>query len=495
MNVKNESERDSCNPFSLSRSLFSLFANLTTFDISCIFADCMKHILLLGAGRSASYLIKYLLDNSSSQNWKVTVADVSLELAKQKVGNHPNAVVNAFDVNDEKHRENEIAKTDLVISLLPAHLHYLVAKDCVRLKKHLVTASYVSNEIRQLDVEAKKNGVLLLNEIGLDPGIDHMSAMQIIDHIRNEGGEINSFKSYCGGLIAPESNNNPWGYKFTWNPRNVVLAGQGTAQYIENGKYKEIPYSRLFLETEKIKVEGCGEFEAYANRDSLSNREPYGLQNIPTMLRGTLRSSGFCKAWNAFVQLGWTDDSYKIANSEQMTYKEFLKTYLRSPLSGKQQLADLLGESENSEVMKKLDWLEIFNNEKINLQNATPAQILQKFLEEKWKLEPTDIDMIVMQHQFEYASPSSPLPMERGVRQDGVRENISSLVVKGEDSIYTAMAKTVGLPVGIAAKLILNNVIKVRGVQIPTMKEIYEPVLKELEMFGIKFREKIQNAG
>lgn len=443
----------------------------------------MKNILLIGAGRSASSLIKYLLYNSQKHNWKITVADISVESAEQKVKNHPHARAIAFDVHDEQQRMKEIEDADIVVSLLPASLHYIVAKDCVYLRKHLVTASYICKEIKALEKEAEKNGVLLLNEIGLDPGIDHLSAMQIIDEIKEEGGEIISFKSYTGGLVAPECNDNPWGYKFTWNPRNVVLAGQGTAQYIEDGKYKYVPYSRLFEQTEVVKIKGHGSFEGYPNRDSLSYRNVYGLENIQTMLRGTLRMPDYCKAWNAFVQLGWTDDAYKIVDVNKLTYGKLLEAYLpKGKQTTKQKLAEFLGERKDSEVMKKLEWLGILEEKKIPLADASPAQVLQDLLEKKWKLKTKDIDMIVMQHQFLYK--------EREKNGNGrVRKIISSLVVKGEDATYTAMAKTVGLPVGIAVKLILNGQLKLIGVKIPTLKEIYVPVLEELGNYGIRFSE------
>ncbi len=438
-----------------------------------------KNILIIGAGRSSSSLIKYLLDESVKNNWQVTVGDMSLKTAQQKVNNHPNGKAVLFDINDESQRNAEISKADIVVSMLPAFMHMSVANDCVKLKKNLVTASYVSKEMAALDSEAKKAGVILLNEIGLDPGIDHMSAMQIIDKLKAEGADITSFKSYCGGLVAPESNDNPWGYKFSWNPRNVILAGQGTAMYIENGKYKYIPYNRLFTQTETIQVDGYGNFDGYANRDSLSYRSAYGLENIPTMLRGTLRMPGYCSAWNVFVKLGWTDDSYKIENSHKMTYAQLLDAFLpESNHSLKKRLADFMQLPEDADEIKKIEWLEIFTDKKIKTENGTPAQILQELLEEKWLLKKDDKDMIVMQHLFEYVL-------------NGNKHYItSSLVAKGEDQIYTAMAKTVGLPAAIAVKMILLNQLDLKGVKIPTEKTIYEPVLEELKSFGINFIEK-----
>ena len=441
----------------------------------------MKKILVIGAGRSAVRLIKYLLDNSVANNWQVTVADFSEDLAKDAVASHTNGKAIFFNVTDEKQREKEIADTNIVISMLPASLHITVAKDCVRLKKNLVTASYVSSEIAELDEKAKQAGVLLLNEIGLDPGIDHMSAMQVIDEIKENGGEVTSFKSYCGGLVHPDYDNNPWNYKFTWNPRNVVLAGQGTAQYIKQGKYKYIPYTKLFERTEQMNILDAGEFEGYANRDSLSYRKAYGLEDIPTLFRGTLRRKGFCKSWNMFVQLGMTNDTYVVENAENMTYREFTNLFFpfNNELTVEQKFCDYLSVSENSEEFKKAKWLGIFSDSEIGIVNATPAQILQKICEEKWTLGSKDKDMIVMQHQFEYL-------------QNGEQKKLnSSLLVFGETPRFTSMAKTVGLPVAIATKLILSGEIKSTGVKIPTTKDIYAPVLKELAENGINFVEEL----
>ena len=441
----------------------------------------MKKILVIGAGRSAITLIKYLLDNAKANNWFVRVADFLEDLAKEAVANHSSGKAIFFNVTDDMQRESEISDSDIVISMLPTRMHILVAEDCVRLGKNLVTASYVSKEILALDEKAKQAGIILLNEIGLDPGIDHMSAMQVIDEIKVNGGELTSFKSYCGGLVHPDFDNNPWNYKFTWNPRNVVLAGKGTAQYIKQGRYKYIPYHKLFERTEIISVLNAGEFEGYANRDSLSYRKAYGLDKIPTLLRGTLRRKGFCKSWNMFVQLGMTEDTYVVENTENMTYREF--TNLFFPFNNKctveKKFCDYLNISVDSDEFKKAKWLGIFIDKKVGLKDVTPAKILQKILEEKWSLASQDKDMIVMQHQFEYV-------------QDGELKKLnSSLLVFGDDPRYTSMAKTVGLPVAIATKLILNGDINSVGVKIPTTKDIYAPVLKELEENGINFVEEL----
>jgi saccharopine dehydrogenase-like NADP-dependent oxidoreductase len=441
----------------------------------------MRSILVIGAGRSAGILIKYLLDNAQENNWLVTVADFSEELAKKAVVNNKNGKAIFLNVTDQKKREEEIGKADIVISMLPASMHFTVAKDCVRLKKNMVTASYVSNEIAALDESAKQAGVLLLNEIGLDPGIDHMSAMEVIDKIKEKGGTLTSFKSFCGGLIHPDYDNNPWNYKFTWNPRNVVLAGKGTAQYIENGECKEIPYQKLFEHTETMTVLNAGEFEGYANRDSLSYREPYGIENIPTIFRGTLRRKGFSEAWNIFVQLGMTDDSYKIKNSEIISNRAFVEMFLpyNDKLSTVEKICKEFDLKTEGVIFNKLDWLGLFSNEKVRIQNASPAQLLQAILESKWTLGTEDKDMIVMQHQFKY------------ILNGKIQKLNSSLLVFGDDPRSTSMAKTVGLPIAIATKFILDGKITSTGVKIPTTKDIYIPVLKELEENGINFVEEL----
>jgi len=441
----------------------------------------MKKILLIGAGRSSSALIRYLLEQAESRQWEIVIGDVSEASAREKTGAHPRARAIEFDVNDATRREVEVQKSDLIISLLPPHLHHLVAADCVTFKKHFITASYINADMVALHEAAVQNGILILNECGLDPGIDHMSAMEVIDRLQNEGCELVSFKSYTGGLVAPESNDNPWGYKFSWNPRNVILAGQGTACYIRNGQYKYIPYNRLFTDIEKIEVDGCGAFDGYANRDSLAYRHHYNIENIPTLLRGTLRQSGYCRAWDVFVKLGLTDDSYKVEKCETLTYAELVTAFLPAS-SKKDKLVDAVaafcGLPSEGEAMTKVLWTGILGEDKISISDASPAMILQDLLEKKWKLQPNDKDMIVMQHQFEFLRKGKPEKLT------------SSLVVKGEDQLFTAMAKTVGLPLGIAAGLILDGKIQLTGVHIPVMKEIYTPVLKALEEMGIRFEEK-----
>lgn len=441
----------------------------------------MKNILIIGAGKSSSSLIKYLLDKSDKENLQLTIGDLSTKNAEKLINNRKNAKAIVLDVFNAHQREKEIQKTDVVISMLPARFHIEVAKDCIKLKKHMVTASYVSKEMKALDEAAKKNGLVFMNEIGLDPGLDHMSAMQIIDSIREKDAKMLLFESFCGGLVAPESDTNLWNYKFTWNPRNVVLAGQGgAAMFIQESTYKYIPYHKLFRRTEFLKIDN-NKFEAYANRDSLKYRSVYGLDYIPTMYRGTIRKVGFSRAWNIFVQLGMTDDSYTIEDSEHMSYRDFVNLFLAySPSDSVElKLRSYLKIDQDDIMWEKLIELDIFNpKKKIGIANVTPAQALQKILEDSWTLQENDKDMIVMQHLFGYEINGEKRQIE------------SSLIVSGENQTYTAMAKTVGLPVAIAALKILKGDIKTPGVQIPISKEVYEPILKELENYGIKFTEK-----
>jgi saccharopine dehydrogenase (NAD+, L-glutamate forming) len=316
--------------------------------------------------------------------------------------------------------------------------------------------------------------------LGLDPGIDHMSAKKLIDDVKAKGGILNGFESYTGGLVAPESDDNPWNYKFTWNPRNVVLAGQGSAaKFIKEGKYKYIPYNKLFRRTEIIDVPGYGQFEGYPNRDSLKYRSIYELDNISTMYRGTLRKVGFCRAWNIFVQLGATDDSYKVEGSENMTNREFINSFLKFNTndSVELKLRHYLRIEQDDYMWDKLVWLGVFEDKKIGLKDASPAQILQKILQEKWSLSTTDKDMIIMWHRVSYSLNKIE------------KELISYMAYIGKDSSVTAMSDTVGLPLGIATKMLLNGSIKTRGVVLPLEKQIYNPVLKELKKLGIDFVE------
>ncbi len=445
----------------------------------------MKNIAILGAGRSSSSLIRYLLAQSEQMDWKIRVCDFNLETAKQKINNHKNGEAMEFDVFDHAEVEKEVSNADLIVSMLPARMHIHVIEEAIKQKKSVVTPSYISPEVKALDEAAKEAGILIMNELGVDPGIDHMSAMKLLNEIREDGGEILNFESFTGGLVAPESDNNPWNYKFTWNPRNVVVAGQGgPAKFIEEGQYKYIPYNKLFRRTEFINIDGYGKFEGIANRDSLKYQSIYNLENIRTIYRGTLRRVGFARAWDVFVQIGATDDSYEMENTEEMTYRDFINSFLSYDKtdSVELKLRHYLKIEQDDTLWEKLVWLGIFEDKKIGLKNATPAQILQKILEDKWTLEPEDKDMIVMWHKIIFNNKA------------GERKEIhSSMVSVGEDQTYTAMSNTVGLPVGICCKLILDGTIKATGVQMPIDKEFYLPILKELEAYNISFSEKAIN--
>ncbi len=439
----------------------------------------MNRILVLGAGRSSSSLISYLLEKAHLFDAHITIGDFSETVAHEKVGSAARGKAIGFDIQNTAESRDTIAKADVVISLMPAHLHPLVAKICLAEKKHLLTASYVSDEMKSFNEEAKENGLLFLNECGLDPGIDHMSAMQVIDKIKEQGGELTSFESFTGGLIASETDpENPWRYKFTWNPRNVVMAGQGTAKFLQDGDYKYISYQQLFQRVTPVTVPGFGKYEAYANRDSLKYLETYGLQNIKTMLRGTLRNEGYCSAWNVLVQLGCCDDTYEMEGVESMRHVDFIQSFLGPNGTGViQRLCSALGLSAEGEEIKRLHWSGLFSEDKIGLKKGTPAHVLEHILNKKWKLSAGDKDFIVMWHRFKYVL-------------NGKQKEIQAyLTTTGDDEVNTAMAKTVGLPLAIAARLLVEGKIKSRGVVIPVVKEIYNPILDELKALGIELKE------
>ena len=442
----------------------------------------MRSILILGAGRSASSLIHYLIEHAAEQQWRITVADKDVEHAKKLITSGADLAEGvALDASHAEDRATLIAKHDLVISMLPAFMHMDVLKDCLRLKKQVITPSYVPDALWSMDAEFKNAGLVVLNEMGLDPGIDHMSAMRILDRIRAEGGHMEVFESYCGGLVAPESDDNAWGYKFSWNPRNVILAGQGgSAKYIDQGVTKYIPYNKLFQRTVQVTVPGFGAFDGYANRDSLKYRSHYGIDDIPTLKRGTLRKAGFCIAWDTFVQLGCTDDSFPMELGANATWCDYLDAFL-PPAAGRQtrtNLAYYLNLNPEGEVMAKLDELGLFSKEKIGITGLSPAATLQHLLEQKWKLRENDKDLVVMWHRFRYT------------RNGAQHELNASLAVTGNDQTHTAMARTVGLPIAIACKLLLNGKIADRGVLLPLKASLYNPVLDELEKLGVVFNER-----
>ena len=443
----------------------------------------MKNIVLLGAGLSTSTLIRYLLKTCKEQQWELVVGDIDVQEAKKKIAGNEAGIACQFDLSNQSQTEQLINQANLVISMLPASFHPQVAKMCGEIGKHLLTASYATDEMTAYDQLFKNKGLILLTEMGLDPGIDHMSAMKVINQIREQGGVLKDFETFTGGLLAPSHDDNPWRYKFTWSPRNVVLAGQGVIKFLHNGRYKYIPYNKLFRRTEIVHIPGYDYFEGYANRDSLRYLDIYGLKGIKTLYRGTFRRPGFCKAWDVFVKLGATDDSYQMENVSDMTHRQFINSFLyyNPHDSVELKIAHYLNLDMESEEMYKLKWLEIFEDEPVGLESGTPAQILEHILRKKWTMDPQEKDMIVMWHKFEY-------------EMEGKMHQIQShMVAIGEGAQNTAMAKTVGLPLGIAAKLLLTDKINLKGLQIPIQKEIYQPVLRVLEQEGIIFEESVIN--
>ncbi len=441
----------------------------------------MQNILIIGAGKSSTALINYLLNHAEEEDWNITIAEKDLTLAESKIGGNQQAKAVPFDVFNAELLNNLVGTNDLIISMLPASLHIHVARKCAELKKHFLTASYLTEEIKALNGGFENAGKLMIMEMGLDPGIDHMSAMKVLDELREDGCELTGFETFTGGLVAEESvGDNPWKYKFTWNPRNVVLAGQGSCKFIQEGRYKYIPYQKLFRRTETIFIPDYGYFEGYANRDSLAYLDVYNLRGIKTLYRGTLRRPGYCSAWDVFVQLGATDDSYEMENVSEMTHRQFINSFLSyNPNDSIElKLAHYLNLDLDNGIMFKLKWLGMFDDELIGLNQGTPAQILEHILKKKWSLEPEDKDMIVMWHKFNFLKDGKPRQIE------------SSMVALGDDEVNTAMSKTVGLPLAIAAKLILKGKINLSGVHVPIRKEIYEPVLAELINTGLVFNER-----
>lgn len=443
----------------------------------------MKRIFLIGAGRSSNYLINFLLNEATAIDLELVVGDINLELAESKIANHPRGRAILFDIADESLASRQIEEADLVISMLPAHLHFEVAKICVEKEKDLLTASYSTPEMMELDQQVREKGLLFLMEMGLDPGIDHMSAKKVLDDLEDGGYNVHAFETFTGGLLAPHGNDNPWDYKFTWNPRNVVLAGQGVVKFIQEGRFKYIPYHRLFRRTERIFIPDHGYFEGYANRDSLKYREIYELENVKTLYRGTLRRPGFCRAWNNLIQLGATDDSYQMEGVDQLTHRQFINSFLPFNPNDSVELkaAHYLNLELEGEEMYMLQWLGLFEDTLVGIEEGSPAVILEHILKKKWSLGPDDRDMIIMFHKFVYHKPESP---------EDMKELNSHMVVIGEDDVKTSMAMTVGLPLAVAAKLVLEDRINAKGVCLPLTREIYQPVLEELEKVGITFHER-----
>ena len=493
----------------------------------------MKLIVLMGAGKSASFLINYLKDLSIEKNWAVTVADNDLNVVQQKVGNHPKVKSLQLDIKNETARKELIKTADVVISMMPPQLHYLIALDCISFKKHLLTASYIDENIKKLEKEIKENELLFLCEMGLDPGIDHMSAMQMINDIRRKGGVITSFKSHCGGLIAPESDDNPWHYKISWNPRNIVMAGKAGAVYKKNNQVIKKNYQEIFSDCKTVNVTEREKYAWYPNRDSLSYMPLYQLEQTPTFIRTTLRHPEFVFGWKHIVDLQLTNEE-KFYQTDGMSIANFFKLHFdkygfndwlhqlltNNIMVSKETMNHLAGtiepnistEQSNEAIMmvsekgilntlpidavktetladvsqkiadtnlliKQLFFLGLADQTLINKGLCSAAEVLQFIIEKRWDLAPNDQDMVLMIHEIEY------------ILNTKLENSKSILKVIGENNKLTAMAKTVGLPLGIAAKLLLEEKLTIRGLHIPIHESIYSMVLKELEFFGIKFQE------
>lgn len=443
----------------------------------------MKNVLLIGAGLSTQKLVPYLKSLIRSHGIQLRVVDKDAQVAQQRLGERiEGCSFGVLDITDEDALAEEIRKANITISMVPAHMHMSVAEQCLRHNSHLITASYLTTEMAALHIQASAKELVFLNECGLDPGIDHMSAMQLIERIRSQGGKIKLFESFTGGLLSPDSEgDNPWRYKFTWNPRNVVLAGQGGAvKFLQEGKYKYIPPHMVFRRTEFMNVEGYGRFEGLANRDSLKYKEAYGLNKIETLYRGTLRRPGFARAWDCFVRLGMTDDSYVIKGLRSMTFRDFTNLFLAyNPHDSVElKLKYYLSIPQDSEIFAKLEWAGIFSDQRFDFDEATPAKCLEYILRKVWTMNPNDRDLIVMYHKIGWEQDSKLYMVE------------SSMGVEGENAQSTAMAGTVGLPLAIATKIVLEEKAPT-GVQRPMTKAWYDPILRELAQdFGVKFIEK-----
>ncbi|MDR3682055.1 MAG: saccharopine dehydrogenase C-terminal domain-containing protein [Flavipsychrobacter sp.] len=442
----------------------------------------MQTILIAGAGKSSIHLIHYLLSHAARNKWRVIVADSDANAIAEKTSGNPFAEIAAIDITKTEQREPLVAKADIVVSLMPPNLHILLAQDCLKHKKNLITSSYITPEMKAMEKEVKEAGLMFMCEMGLDPGIDHMTANQIIHSIQRVAGIITSFKSYCGGLVAPEYDDNPWHYKFSWNPKNVVFAGKGGAKYLNQGKQVEVPYEKMFDSNKRIKVDGIGSFAYYPNRDSLNYLQQYDVPEIKTFLRATLRHPAFCKGWNALVALGLTSDDDEFEGTPN-TYASWLKkkTGYHNGLTLKEYVAQKLKVLPDDRVLPMIEWLGILDENPLPDGKKSSALHLLDLLEDKWKMLPAEKDMVIMQHEVEYTH------KERKIKL------VSSMTLKGESRDFSAMSKTVGLPMGILARMVLNNKINVpTGVCIPNMPVVYRPVLTELKHHGISFREEVE---
>ena len=437
----------------------------------------MKKVLILGAGLVARALVHYLL---AQEGFEVKVASRTLGKAQALVGDAKNGSAEQLDVDNQVELERLIGEADLSISLLPYVYHPLVAKLCIKHKKAMVSASYVKEEMKALDVAAREAGIVLLNEIGVDPGIDHMSAMQVIDHIKTSGGKLVSFSSYCGGLPAPDANDNPFGYKFSWSPRGVILAGKNPPQYLKEGKVVSISGEDLFSHHWPVEIEGFGTLEGYPNRDSLPYIETYGVHGVNNMFRGTLRYPGWCETMNKISELGLLNEKER-PDLAGLTFGEFTSRLIDSARDNlKRDLAAFLDLSPDSRVLSDLEWLGFLGDEPLPQAVHSPLDVLAARMLEKMRYAPGERDLLVMQHKFIARYP------------DRTEKTTSTMINYGIPHGDSSMCRLVGLPVAVAAKMILQGKIDLVGVQVPVVSEIYEPVLAELKQMGISFNEKTE---
>lgn len=447
----------------------------------------MKRILVLGAGQSAPYMISYLLDKSEKHDWFVTVGDRDPNLAKKAIKRHPRGSSLAFDINDSEMRWKQVENADVVINFLPPFFQYLLALSCIEKGTHMITASYQDEHMPDLNREAHSKGILILNEMGLDPGIDHMSAMSIIKSVKEREGKIDIFKSYGSGLPAPDSASNPLKYVITWNPMNVVMAGQKGAQYLYKGKIKVLPHHEVFQRTWPVELDGVGKMEAYPNRDSLQYKDLFGLDDVHTMIRGTLRYPGWCETWLQIVRLGLANDTIQLSNLKDINYREFVEMFLplhTSSANLEHRVANFLNISPTGSIMQKMEWLGLFSGESVQCKfGSTAAEVLVDLLKRKLELPEKGKDMVALVHELEAFFP----------KENDRREKITSTFIKyGEPAGFTAISQTVGLPAALAAELLLTDRLPITGCHIPTHPAIYPVVLKALNKLGYKFKENIE---
>lgn len=436
----------------------------------------MQSVLVLGAGLVSKPLVEYLLNKGH----QVKVASRTVSKAEALIKGHANGVAEAFNVKDDEHLEKLISECDAAVSLLPYIYHVKIARLCIKHKKHLVTTSYVNDAMKALDEDFKAAGTISLNEIGLDPGIDHMSAVKIIREVEQKGGKITSFKSCCGGLPAMQHNNNPFGYKFSWSPRGVVMAGKNNGQFLEDGEIVFIPGKNLFKEYTILDVEGVGAYEAYTNRNALPYKALYGLKDATTVFRGTLRNIGWCYTMKKAQELGLFDDSPR-EDLKGLTYKDMMLKLIEIEDSFDiiEETALFLNIDPHCSVMKKFEWLGLFDEEPLPEENNV-MDMFCDVLMKKLAMDKDELDLIVLHHQF---------IVDYGDKQEYISSTLTGTGIPGGDS---AMSRMVSLPAAIGVDMILQGKIKLPGVHIPVKPEIYEPVLQELEEMGIKFVEKIK---